>query len=109
MDKVEFLPIGSIVVVRGGVKKTMIISRGLAVNLDSGRKYFDYGGCLYPEGLMGDKIVYFNHADIVKVVFQGFTDDDNTMMADNINFWLEKTDIERGNPYELNQQNQQKQ
>ncbi|MFZ2539570.1 MAG: DUF4176 domain-containing protein [Oscillospiraceae bacterium] len=105
MDNIVFLPIGSIVIVKGGVKKSMIIARGLATVINGETKYFDYGACLYPEGLMGDSVMYFNHADIAKVVFKGFTDDDDVMMVENINEWLEKTPLKRGNPYQLNQQN----
>ena len=105
MEKVAFLPLGSVVVVKGGVKKAMIISRGLGVTLGDGVKYFDYGGCLYPEGLVGDQVLYFNHADINKVVFEGFSDDDNELMVENINAFVQTSDLERGNPYELNKQN----
>jgi hypothetical protein len=106
MEKVEFLPLGSVVVIRGGVKKTMIIARGLAATIQSEPNIFDYGGCLYPEGLLGDNILYFNHADIAKIVFEGFNDEDNIMMVEAINSWMEKTPYKRGNPLELNKQNQ---
>ena len=33
MEKVKFLPLGSIVVIKGGVKKFMIVARGLGVNV----------------------------------------------------------------------------
>ena len=106
MEKIKYLPLGSIVVIRGGVKKTMIIARGLAVTIQSENKVFDYAGCLYPEGLIGDQVMYFNHTDISKIVFEGFNDEDNIVMVENINNWLEKTPFERGNPFELNQQKQ---
>ena len=100
--KIAYLPLGSVVLIKGGVKKTMIIARGLAVSVPPSVKVFDYAGCLYPEGLIGDQVVYFNHADIAKVVFEGFSDDDNAIMVENINDWLEKTPYERGDPYALN-------
>jgi hypothetical protein len=102
MEKIDFLPLGSVVIVKGGVKKMLIIARGLAVNLNGDTKVFDYGGCLYPEGLIGDRVMYFNHTEISKVVFNGFSDDDNTIMTENINEWMEKTPYERGNAYEIN-------
>ena len=34
MKQTEYLPLGSIVVLKGGVKKLMIIARGLAVKID---------------------------------------------------------------------------
>ena len=108
MDKTDYLPLGSIVIVKGGVKKSMIIARGLAAPIGDEVKFFDYGGCLYPEGLIGDSLIYFNHEDLEKVVFEGFSDEDNELMVKNINEWAEKSGFPKGNPFELNQQNLQK-
>ena len=74
----------------------MIIARGLAADIEGQALVFDYAGCMYPEGLVGDKVGYFNHGDIARVVFEGFNDDDNTMMVDNINAWLTTVPYPRG-------------
>lgn len=108
MQAVEFHPLGSIVIVKGSVKKIMIVARGLATVIGDQPKYFDYGGCLYPEGIIGDSIIYFNHEDISKIVHEGYSDEDNQLMIENINEWVGKCELEKGNPYELNKQNQQK-
>lgn len=102
MSKTEFLPLGSIVIVKGGIKKTIVIARGIAADLGGGPKRFDYGGCLYPEGLLGDQLLYFNHEDINKVVFTGFSDEDNILMVENINNWIETSGFEKGQPLEIN-------
>ena len=103
MDKLEYFPLGSIVVIRGGVKKIMIIARGLAVDIKGSTKVFDYAGCLYPEGLMGDQIIQFNHQDIAKLFFKGFADDDEPLMVNRLNDWMNHSSFERGNPLEINQ------
>lgn len=108
MEKNNFLPLGSIVIIKGGVKKTVIIARGLATSFGEGLVYFDYGGCLYPEGIIGDALLYFNHEDIAKVVHQGYTDEDDEMMIENIEQWVLQSKLEKGNPYEINQRNKQK-
>ena len=87
-------------ILKGGVQKVVVIARGLLSVATGKEGYFDYGGCLYPQGLVGDQILYFNHRDIVKVVFSGFHDDDDKMMVDNINQWYmespyERTDVEK--------------
>jgi hypothetical protein len=105
MEKITYHPLGSVLIVRGGIKKMMIIARGIAAEINGATKVFDYAGCAYPEGLVGDQIMYFNHADIAKVVFEGFQDEDENMMVENINNWLKTTPFERGNPLELNEQN----
>lgn len=106
MEKVDFLPLGSVVVIKGGVRKAVIIARGLAAAIGGEMRYFDYGGCLYPEGMIGDSMLYFNHENISKVVYKGYTDDDDRTMVDNVNEWVEKSQLKKGDPYELNRQNQ---
>lgn len=105
MEKVDYLPLGSIVIVKGNVKKFMIVSRGLLTKIENGICYFDYGGCLYPEGLIGDAIVYFNHADIAAVVAEGYRDDDDKIAVGNIHNYLEHHEVRYGNPIEINKKN----
>ena len=98
METPEFLPLGSIVVVRGNTKKMMVIARGLALKQEGEFKYFDYGGCLYPEGMLGDAVIYFNHNAIQRVVSEGYTDDDNALHLETLNENLKDVDIEKGDP-----------
>ena len=94
-EKIDYLPLGSIVILKGGVQKVVINARGLVSMATNPAGFFDYGGSLYPQGIVGDQILYFNHKDIARVVFEGFSDDDDKMMVENINEWYSKTDIER--------------
>ncbi|MBO5460391.1 MAG: DUF4176 domain-containing protein [Ruminococcus sp.] len=105
MEKVEFLPLGSIVKLRGSIRKAIIVSRGLLTVIDNRALYFDYGGALYPEGIVGDQILYFNHQDIEEVVFRGYENEENTEMVKHLQNWMEKSDAEKGNPYEINKKN----
>ena len=104
MEKVQYLPLGSVVAVNGALKKTMIIARALAVEVQPEPKIFDYAGCIFPEGLIGDQVMYFNHADISEVAFEGFNNEENVAMVEYINTLMEKTKFERGNHLELNKQ-----
>lgn len=70
----DFLPLGSIVSLEGNPKKLMVIGRGLVVEEEGRREYCDYGFYLYPEGMMGDAVVYGNHDAIQVVHAKGFTD-----------------------------------
>ncbi|MBC1973931.1 DUF4176 domain-containing protein [Listeria booriae] len=105
-EKTAFLPLGSICIVKGNTKKVMIIARGLATVIQQETVYFDYGACLYPEGMMGDSLLYFNKEDIAKVVHNGFEDEDNELMLDNLNMWVEQANLPKGDVYALNKQNQ---
>lgn len=100
MAKTDYLPLGSIVLLESGIKKLMIIARGLTVKLNGEEKFFDYGGVQYPEGLSGDQMAYFNHDGIAKVIFNGYSDDDDKVIVDNINKFVlinnvKKADVEK--------------
>lgn len=99
------LPLGSIIILKGNTKKMMIISRVIAVPVKGNIYRFDYGACLYPEGLVGDSLIYFNDEDIFKVVQEGYSDEDNDLMLENIAAVIDQTDIPKGNVAELNDVN----
>ena len=100
------LPLGSIIILKGNTKKMMIISRVIAVPVKGNIYRFDYGACLYPEGLVGDSLIYFNDEDIFKVVQEGYSDEDNDLMLENIAAVIDETDIPKGNVAELNEVNE---
>ena len=44
--------------------------------IDVGDVMFDYGGCVYPEGMItSDQLFAFNHDQIEKVVYMGYVTD----------------------------------
>lgn len=86
----RYLPLGSIVLIRGNVKKLMIVARGVITGKEPNRKVFDYGAVLYPEGMMDDRIIFFNQKDIFQVVVEGYTDSDDQIMNENIRNWLKE-------------------
>lgn len=102
VNKIQFYPIGSVVLVKNGIKELMIIARGVGTMIDGKMKFFDYGACLYPEGLTGTNILYFNHEDIEEVKHIGYRNDDDAKIVKNINEIIEKSSWEKGNAYEIN-------
>ena len=67
----KFLPIGSVVIINDGSQPVMIYGRK-QINTDD-EKVWDYVGCLYPEGNLGEEYnVFFNDEDIKKTLFTGF-------------------------------------
>jgi hypothetical protein len=84
MEEKKFLPLGSIVIIKGSVKKIMLIARGAITLIEEKQKYYDYGACTYPEGVIGDSIIYFNHEDIQTVIYKGYTDEDDERMVSNL-------------------------
>ena len=97
MEKIDYIPLGSVVYLKGGVKKLLIVAR--AINVANGGKqyFFDYGGVLYPEGITGDQMAYFNHGDVSSIYFRGCDDEENKGMNEAINkFVADHPDLLRG-------------
>ena len=94
-----FLPLGSVVLLQGGTRKVMIIARGMNVKRGDDVFFFDYGGVIYPEGLTGDQLIYFNGDGIVKTYFHGYADDeDDTIQTALREYLAANPNINRGNP-----------
>ena len=88
MEKIDYIPLGSVVLLEGGIQKLLVISRGLIINNNGKEVFFDYGGVLYPDGLTGDRMAYFNHENIARVIFKGYDDESSQIFAQNINNYL---------------------
>ena len=76
--KEKFLPIGSVVILKNGQKKLMILSYLIFPSgNDVKKQMYDYGACTFPEGVVDSKVgIGFNHEDIKEVVHLGLEDDE---------------------------------
>lgn len=72
----RLLPLGS-VVRASGARPLVIVARGLMLTIDGESVYVDYGACVYPEGVIGDSMLYLNAEDVAEVVHEGFADEDD--------------------------------
>lgn len=69
----NYLPIGSVVMLKGGNKRVMICGRVQTRVEDN--TIFDYTACLYPEGYIDAQSMYlFNNEDIDMVYYIGMQD-----------------------------------
>ena len=69
----DLLPIGSVVLLKGGEKRLMICGRIQAKRGDD--NIYDYSACYYPEGIIDSTSMYFfNRDSIDRVFFIGFQD-----------------------------------
>lgn len=72
----KYLPIGSVVLLKGGTKKAMVTGFCSVAEEDT-EKMYDYTGCVYPEGFLDfDQICLFDHNQIEKVYHVGYVDDE---------------------------------
>lgn len=84
----ELLPLGTILYIKEGTQKLMVVGRGIEY-LDEGEsKFMDYMGCLYPEGIDPKHSIFFNHEDVDRIVFKGFTDEDEERFHQVYDEWI---------------------
>ncbi len=69
----NMLPIGSIVLLKGGIKKAMIIGFK-QMGTKRPNIIYDYVGVMYPVGSLGASThILFDHNDISDIIFKGYT------------------------------------
>ena len=84
MTAKDFLPIGSVVLLRNGTKPLMIIGY-MQQDSNDKTKIFDYSGVFYPEGNIGPQYNFlFNHADVVRVMHLGLESKEKVVFLERI-------------------------
>lgn len=81
----KYLPIGTVVMLKDGKHRVMII--GFASSIDTHPdQIFDYIGCLYPEGIFTfEQSLNFNHKDIEKIYSLGYSDEEEKQFKVKLN------------------------
>lgn len=89
MQNEEILPLGSLVYLKRGTIKMLIIGRSNLITPENKKSIlFDYSAVPYPVGYLGEqKTYYFNQEDIDKVEFKGFSDSEDTQFIKTIKEW----------------------
>lgn len=96
--KEKFLPIGSVVLLKGGKKELMITGYCIIANgqdlVDEKQKSInmhEYSACTYPEGVINSDVAYvFNHDQIDKVCFMGYETEQSKEVSKTINENIEE-------------------
>ena len=87
MNNIEgkFLPIGTVVLLKGATKKLMITGF-CSMDVEKPDEMFDYTGCLYPEGLINSKqTALFNHDQIQQIFFIGYHNEEEVEFKNKLN------------------------
>lgn len=97
MDKSkELLPLGSVVCLQEGAQKLIIISRGVFEDSDSSKQVFaDYMGTLYLSGFQKNSNIFFQHENIDRVVFRGYSDEEEKRFLEVYNNWKGTIKVKR--------------
>ena len=91
----NLLPIGSIVLLKGGDKRIMICGRIQAKEGED--SIYDYSACYYPEGIVdASSMSFFNRDAIETVYFIGFQDKEELDFRSNVLDNLGELEIKDG-------------
>lgn len=87
----NLLPIGSVVFLKNGFKKVMVV--GIKpINSEKPEEAYDYIGVLYPEGYISNNINFlFNNDDINDIVFRGYENRERKEFIDMLEEAYEKS------------------
>ncbi|MEK1415565.1 DUF4176 domain-containing protein [Limosilactobacillus fermentum] len=96
MTKVNLLPMGSLVYLKGGDMKLMIIARGPVFEDDHGETvYADYLGVPYPGGFQPDEGAFFNQDAVDRLIFRGYEDEEEERYKEIYAEWEADLDIKK--------------
>lgn len=87
----SLLPIGSVVRLKNGDVKLMILNRAPLYNKNGVIGYFDYSACIYPTGKVEDQVYFFNHENIAEIYFKGYIDEEEELFQEK--YQLKMKDI----------------
>ena len=89
--KEKYLPIGTVCLLKDGKKKLMITGFCTVAQKDS--KIYDYNACLYPEGILStDQAIVFNHDQIDKIYYMGYSDKDEKSFKKSLSEIISKVE-----------------
>ncbi|MGM0165627.1 hypothetical protein IGI39_000569 [Enterococcus sp. AZ135] len=78
----EINSIGTVVTLKKDDQKLMITSRFPLYNNNGEIGYFDYAGCLYPQGQVNEENYFFNNEDISVINFEGYVSDEEVELRE---------------------------
>ncbi|MDO4995829.1 MAG: DUF4176 domain-containing protein [Bacilli bacterium] len=84
MENKKYLPLGTVVLLKGG-KKRLMITGFCIVTKNENAGMFDYCGCLYPEGnVSSENVALFNHDQIEKIYSLGYSDEEEKKFKEKL-------------------------
>ncbi len=103
----KFLPIGTVVSLKGANKKLMITGFCM-YNKENNNQMYDYCGCLFPEGIINtEKISLFNHEQIERIYYLGLQNDEEIIFKKQLTSAFENRNSNNTNQTPTQQSTQQ--
>lgn len=79
--------LGTILYLKNGTQKVMVISRNALLEVKQEKQLFDYVGCKYPTGFNPKTMIYFNEENIDTIIFKGYEDEEEIRMNEVFESW----------------------
>ena len=83
----KLLPLGSIVYLKEATAKLMVVGRGASFDNGEGQVFSDYVGVVYPNGIDPEDALFFNHQDVDKLNFTGYSDEEEERYLEVYDAW----------------------
>ena len=91
----KYLPLGTVVMLKKGKHRAMIVGYCVKLAEDPKAPYYDYMGCLFPEGIFTtEQSLVFNHSDIDEIYYMGYVDEETKKFQIKLKETIEKIDKE---------------
>lgn len=91
----QVLPVGTVVLLTGAMKRLMILGYQQSMEKEPGKVY-DYIGCTYPEGFLGtDTMIAFDHSDIERIYALGLQNEEQIAFRADLEQQLDKQNLRK--------------
>ena len=101
----KFLPLGSVITISENSRKIMIT--GFYKKNDLDQLYYDYSGCMYPEGILdGAKDILFNHDQITSILYNGMINDEEIAYKTQLKAFIANMELQNSNQSVVTNQEQ---
>lgn len=91
----QVLPIGTVVILKGGMKRIMIMGYQQSP-ADNRNKAYDYIGCMYPEGYFGaEKMLMFDHSQIDHIFAMGLQNQEQLAFRKDLEAELDRLGLRK--------------
>lgn len=93
----DLLALGSIITLKKDNENTklMVVTRGAITNVNGEEGFFDYAAVIYPVGIVDNQLYFFNNEDIGKIIFKGFSDEDDKELTSKLLSRMENGQVMR--------------
>jgi hypothetical protein len=87
----KYLPLGTVVMLKKGKHRAMIVGYCARLESDENAPFYDYIGCLFPEGIFTtEQTLVFNHIDVDKIYYMGYVDNEVKKFQKNLHELMDK-------------------